>query len=123
MDDHTILMELGKISLKGIAQLARLVDTRETGYLRNLDELISPQLHKKFLTIFFNDKEPYYFKLINLINILPTWQRAISLLHLFYSKKGIDPFSKEAIEFSNIVYLRYFPESKLNYKKKFLFKE
>lgn len=120
MDDHAILMELGRITLKGVAQLARLVDGGGVGYLRSLDELISPQLHKKFLAIFFNDEEPYYFKLINLINILPTWQRAISLLHLFYSKKGIDPLSKEAMEFSNLVYLRYFPDSKFNSKKRLL---
>jgi hypothetical protein len=113
MDDHAILTELGRIGLKGVACLARMVDKERDEVLANLHEVISPNHHKKFQTIFFNEKKLYYYKLINLINILPTWQRAIDLLHLFYVKKGIDPLSQDALEFNSLVYLRYFPESKI----------
>jgi hypothetical protein len=118
MDDHAILMELGKVGLKGVARIGRMVDNRRANLLHNLYEIISPRQHKKFQATFFNEKEPYYEKLINLINILPTWQRAIELLQLFYVRKGIDPDSKEALEFKNLVYLRYYPESKLSKKDK-----
>jgi len=113
MDDHAILMELGRIGLKGVARLARMVDIRRADLLEDLDEIIPPHQHKKFQTTFFDEKETYYSKFINLINILPTWQRAINLLHLFYARKGIDPRSQEASEFKRLVYLRYFPGSKL----------
>jgi hypothetical protein len=113
MDDHAILMELGKIGLKGVARLARMVDTRRANLLKNLDEIIPPHKHKKFQSTFFDEKETYYNKFINLINILPTWQRAIDLLHLFFARKGIDPLSQEASEFKSLVYLRYFPGSSL----------
>lgn len=109
MDDHAILMELGKIGLKGVARLSRRVDTQRVDLLRNLEEIISPYQHKKFQTTFFNEKGSCYSKFINLINILPTYQRAMDLLHLFYARKGIDPLSHEALEFKSLVYLRYFP--------------
>lgn len=118
MDDHAILLELGRTSLKGIARIARMVDGRSLGVLANLHEIISPHLHKKFQTKFSIEKEIYYYKLINLINILPTWQRAVELLHLFYIRKGIDPLSKEALEFNNLVYNRFFPKSVTNNRSK-----
>lgn len=118
VDDHTILVELGKTSLKGIARLSRMVDKRSVGVVVNLHEIISPHLHKKFQTKFSIEKELYYYKLINLINIIPTWQRAVDLLHLFYIRKGIDPLSEEAQEFKKLVYLRFFPESRLNKRSK-----
>lgn len=118
MDDHAILMELGKLGLRGVARIAKMVDNRRVNLLRNLDEIISPHQHKKFQAIFFSEKEPYYDKLINLINILPTWQRATDLLHLFYRRKGIDPLSEEALEFKSLIYLRYYPESELRKKDK-----
>lgn len=118
MDDHAILMELGKIGLKGIARLAKMVDSGRPHLLKSLDEIIPPHQHKRFQSAFFNEKKPYYGKFINLIDILPTWQRAFDLIHLFYVKKGIDPHSREALEFKGLVYLRYFPESKMCNKEK-----
>lgn len=118
MDDQAILTELGKVGLKGVARIARMVDTRKLDLLKNLNEIILPHQHQKFKATFFGEKEPYYNKFINLINILPTWQRAVDLIHLFYSIKGINPLSREALEFKNLVYHRYFPESKSRNKDK-----
>ena len=118
MDDHAILTELGKVGLKGVARASRMVDTHRVGLLKNLHEVISPHQRRKFRASFFNEKESYYNKFINLINILPTWQRAIDLVLLFYAKKGIDPLSPEAVEFKRVVYLRYFPGFKTENKNK-----
>ena len=44
-----------------------------------------------------------------MINGIRTWKSAHSVIDILFDTKGINPYSKEAIEFSNCIYLRYFP--------------
>ena len=76
--------------------------------VRDLDELISFNEEKIFITNIFNDENDAYLKFVKLINKIPSWELASPLIEKRYMKIGIDPYSKEALRFSNLVYFRYF---------------
>jgi len=76
--------------------------------LRDVNLLISAKQRKKFIKKIFNKNEEDFYKFIELINQLPTWKHASTLMEMFYNRRGIDLYTKEAIELSNLIYLRYY---------------
>jgi hypothetical protein len=76
--------------------------------LQDVNLLISAKQRKKFIKKIFNKNEEDYYKFIELVNQLPTWKHASTLMEMFYNRRGIDLYTKEAIELSNLIYLRYY---------------
>lgn len=77
--------------------------------LVEIDHIITARERKRIIKkIFRNDWEDYR-RITNLINLIPSWKAAFKLLELCFKERGVDPYSKEAQVFSNIVYHRYYP--------------
>lgn len=92
-------------------QLADLVGQKMRGdHLEDINRLISPKQRKKFIKKIFNKKETQFQEFLSLMNNTPTWKHASNLIDSYFYQQGINPYSKEALEFSDLVYNRYFPK-------------
>jgi hypothetical protein len=98
-------------SASAIDQLADLVSDKMKGdHLEDLSRIVSPKQRKRFIKKIFNKKEGQYQEFINLMNSTPTWKHASNLIDNFFYQQKINPYSKEALELSDMVYNRYFPK-------------
>jgi len=79
-------------------------------HLSDLNKIISPRQKKIFINNIFRSNPEDYYRIVKLINILPTWTQAAKLLSLCFREREIDPNSELAMQFSNLVYFRYFPK-------------
>jgi hypothetical protein len=103
--------EAEKPSASAIDQLADLVSDKMKGdHLEDLSKIITPKQRKRFVKKIFNKKERQYQEFVNLMNSTPTWKHASNLIDNFFYQQGINPYSKEALELSDMVYNRYFPK-------------
>ncbi len=94
-----------------VDQLADIVGDKMKGdHLEDLNRLIHPKQRKKFVKKIFKRKETQYQEFVGLVNKTPTWKHASNLIDSFFYQQGLNPYSKEALEFSDIVYNRYFPK-------------
>ncbi|HQU71517.1 MAG: hypothetical protein KDI06_05710 [Calditrichaeota bacterium] len=92
-------------------QLADLVGSKMKGEnLENLTRLVTPKQRKIFIKKIFKKKEAQYNEFVNLINNTPSWKAASNLIDSFFYQQGLNPYSKEALEFSDLIYNRYFPK-------------
>lgn len=94
-----------------VDQLADLVGEKMKGdQLGDLNSLISRKQQKKFVKKIFRKQEQQYTEFLTLLNGTSSWKHASNLIDSFFYQQGINPYSKEALEFSDIVYNRYFPK-------------
>ena len=94
-----------------VDQLADLVSQKMKGdHLEDLNNLIDPKQRKKFIKRIFKKRESLYQEFIGLVNNTPTWKHASNLIDTFFYQQGLNPYSREALEFSDLVYNRYFPK-------------
>ncbi len=94
-------------------QLANVVSEKIKGkYLEDLNKMISSKNRKKFIKKIFKKDEHRYSKFIGYLNQLPTWKKASTAIDEMFYQTGINPYSSIAIEFSDLVYSRYFPKDK-----------
>jgi len=101
-------------------QLAELVAEKIKGdTLADLYSLISKKQSKKFIKKIFNKNEKRYYKFIDFLNSIPTWKQASAAIDEMFYQSSVNPYSKEALEFSDIIYNRYFPKDKLLKKPEF----
>ncbi len=92
-------------------QLADLVGQKMRGdHLEDITRLISPKQRKKFIKKIFSKKEKKFLEFLSLMNNTPNWKHASNLIDSYFFQQGINPYSKEALEFSDLVYNRYFPK-------------
>ncbi len=92
-------------------QLANVVGEKMKGdSLEDLNVLINPKQRKKFIKKIFRKQERQFQEFITLLNGTPTWKNASILIDSFFYQQGVNPYSKEALEFSDLVYNRYFPK-------------
>jgi len=112
-----VAAETAAPSASVVDQLANIVSDKMRGdHLEDLSRIISPKQRKKFVKKIFNRKEKKYQEFISLMNSTPTWKHASNLIDNFFYQQGINPYSSEALEFSDIVYNRYFPKDIAVYK-------
>lgn len=78
--------------------------------LQNLHECISDEERRRFLKKIFNKDEAYYRSSIDALNGIPSWKEASQYIDKIFIANDIDPYSGEAIRFSEIVHQRYFPK-------------
>jgi hypothetical protein len=96
-------------------ELADLVSQKLAGttqQLEPLENIISKKDQKKFIKKLFKKNSKAYNKLINALNEASQWKDASLIIDQYFYDFGINPYSKEAIEFSDIVYTRYFSKEK-----------
>lgn len=116
MDVEIVLDYLEKLDVdkevpRAVEQLAQSVSKKIKGRKpRNLNILIPPKKRKKFIKKLFHQNEANYRKFISLLNEIPSWPYASRLIDIYYQRKNIDPYCREALEFSQLAYLRYFPK-------------
>lgn len=84
--------------------------------LVDLGVYISPKYRKKFIKKVFHKEERQYEKIIASLNKTPDWKQASSIIDDFFMNGNINPYSREALEFSDLVYNRYFPKD-ISHKK------
>ena len=97
--------------LSAAEQLAHVVGDKMKGErLEDLNTLITPKQRKKFIKKIFHKQEQQYQEFITLLNGTPSWKNASTLIDSFFYQQGVNPYSKEALEFSDLVYNRYFPK-------------
>ncbi len=107
-------------SMTAADQLANVVAEKIKGdRLEDLNRLISPKLRKKFIKKVFRKDEMRFQEFIDAINKLPTWRKASALIDEFFYQAGINPYSKEALELSDLIYNRYFPKDREVRKESF----
>lgn len=87
----------------------KLSALKESDKLVLMESLINEKDEKIILKSIFGDNRNDYREFIHGVNRSKTWKEAIGVLDdkLFANK--IDPYSKEAIRLSDIVYTRYYP--------------
>ncbi|OGB63774.1 MAG: hypothetical protein A2Y94_00585 [Caldithrix sp. RBG_13_44_9] len=94
-------------------QLANVVSEKIKGkYLEDLNNIISQKNRKKFVKKIFKKDEHRYSKFIAYVNQLPNWKKATTAIEEMFYQTGINPYSSIAIEFSDLIYNRYFPKDK-----------
>ena len=80
--------------------------------LADLNPLIQGRARKKIIKKLFKKKEDEFNSFINLINQHSTWKDASVIIDEEFYERGINPYSKEAIIFSDLIYIRFFPKDK-----------
>jgi len=80
--------------------------------LENIDELIAGRVRKKIIKKLFKKNESDLQKFIGVLNDQNSWKSASILIDEEFYQRGINPYSKEALQFSDIVYTRFFPKDK-----------
>ncbi len=77
---------------------------------QDFNKLITPKLRKKFIKKIFNNDQKDYEKFAALIQNINNWKDANILIDFYFYKNGVDPVSREALEFRNILYHIYYPK-------------
>ncbi len=92
-------------------QLARAVGDQMKGQeLEDLNKLITNRQRKKFIKKVFKKNEQQYVDFLTNLNSTPDWKNASNIIDNFFYQQGLNPYSKEALEFSDLIYNRYFPK-------------
>ena len=78
--------------------------------LEDVEKMIPSKEKRKFIADLFKKNSEDYQRTINLLSYMRNWKSANKLLELCFTERGINPYSKDALEFGKIIYLRYFPE-------------
>jgi len=73
---------------------------------------ITSRQRKKLIRKIFNGDEEDFEKFLSLLSNIHTFKDANILLDFYYYKNDVDPFSKEAIDFRNIVFYAYSPNKR-----------
>ncbi|GAB4182988.1 MAG: hypothetical protein Kow00108_19950 [Calditrichia bacterium] len=96
-------------------QLADLVAQKlaaDSHQLESLQSIISKKDQKKFIKKLFKKNSKAFDKLIKQLDDTSQWKQASLIIDQYFYDYGVNPYSKEAIEFSDLVYTRYFAKEK-----------
>jgi hypothetical protein len=92
-------------------QLADLVGDKMRGEsLEDLNRIITARQRKRFVKKIFKKQESKYESFVELLNNTPSWKNASNHIDNFLYQQGLNPYSREALELSDLVYNRYFPK-------------
>jgi hypothetical protein len=79
----------------------------EAGAPSPLQQLISLKARKRFIEKLFNENEKDYERFLSLINQSENWKQASVYVDAIFLRHKINPYSKHAVRFTDIVYSRY----------------
>jgi hypothetical protein len=80
--------------------------------LQDLNTMFTGRTRKKIIKRLFKKKENDFGKFLSQLNETSAWKDASVLIDEEFYERGINPYSKEAIIFSDIAYVRFFPKDK-----------
>lgn len=87
------------------------ITQRSDPKLQNLNLLLNEKDKEKFIRKIFRRDREKFFEIINKLNSTNTWKEASSIIESIFAEYEIDPYSNEAVEFTDLIYKRYFPET------------
>ncbi|MEN3038935.1 MAG: hypothetical protein ABDI07_07275 [Candidatus Kryptonium sp.] len=77
--------------------------------LPDLNTLLDQKSREKFIKKIFKRDEEKFKDAINKLNSIDNWKEASAFIDSIFITYEIDPYSDEAVEFTDFVYRRYFP--------------
>lgn len=77
--------------------------------LLDLNSLLDEKRKEKFVKKIFKRDERRFYEAINKLNSINNWKEASAFIDSIFIEHEIDPYSDEAVEFTDFVYRRYFP--------------
>jgi len=80
--------------------------------LEDLNPLIVGRLRRKVVKKLFKRSEQEFVEFLNALNKEASWKVASKIIDDEFYEREINPYSKEAINLSDIIYLRFFPKDK-----------
>jgi len=80
--------------------------------LEDLNGMIVGRTRKKIIKKLFKKNENDFLSFVSLVNDESAWKEASVTIDNEFYERGINPYSKEAIMFSDIIYLRFFPKDR-----------
>ena len=80
--------------------------------LEDINKIIVGRNRKKIIKKLFKKKENEFNSFVDNLNSQPSWKEASVIIDEEFYERGINPYSKEAIMFSDLVYTRFFPKDK-----------
>jgi hypothetical protein len=80
--------------------------------MQNLNDMVTGRTRKKIIKKLFNKDENDFTSFINSVSEQTAWKEASVIIDEEFYERGINPYSKEAIVFSDLIYLRFFPKDK-----------
>ena len=104
----------GKAAVSVADDLANFVadQIKSDAPLQDINEVIVGRVRKKIIKKLFSRKEQEFVGFITKLNHQPNWKEASRIIDDEFYHRGINPYSKEAIAFSDSVYVRFFPKDK-----------
>ncbi len=109
-EETEIAQKPSKVADDLAEHLARQIASE--GPLENLYTMIKGRARRKIIKKLFQKKEHTFNNFIDKLNAIQTWKEASHFIDDTFYELNINPYSKEAIMFSDIVYMRYFPKDK-----------
>jgi hypothetical protein len=80
--------------------------------LEDLNTLVVGRTRKKIIKRLFNKKENEFLSFVQMVNEQAAWKDASVIIDNEFYERGINPYSKEAIMFSDLIYVRFFPKDR-----------
>jgi len=80
--------------------------------LSDLNSMIGWRSKRRFIKKLFKKKESEYNGFMSTINSISNWKYASKAIDDEFYNREINPYSKEAIALSDVIYLRFFPKDK-----------
>ncbi|RMH78306.1 MAG: hypothetical protein D6681_20170 [Calditrichaeota bacterium] len=95
--------------------VSRKIGENPAGLLPDVRDLLSPRQGELFIRKLFRNDATMFQNFMNMLAHVATWPDASRLIDEFFYRHGIDPYSREALELTNVVYTRYFPKERSLY--------
>jgi HD superfamily phosphohydrolase len=80
--------------------------------LEDINKIVTGRNRKKIVKKLFKRKENEFNSFADILNSQTNWKEASVIIDEEFYQRGINPYSKEAILFSDMVYTRFFPKDK-----------
>jgi tetratricopeptide (TPR) repeat protein len=80
--------------------------------LEDLNSMVLGRTRKKIIKKLFNRKENEFLSFVDVVNEQSAWKDASVVIDNEFYERGINPYSKEAIMFSDLIYVRFFPKDR-----------
>ena len=80
--------------------------------MEDVNKIITGRNRKRVVKKLFKKKENEFSSFVDILNSQTNWKEASVIIDEEFYQRGINPYSKEAIMFSDMVYTRFFPKDK-----------
>lgn len=81
-------------------------------HLQDLYEMFDEDERKRLLKKIFRKDEAYFTSSLNALNSMTSWKEASAYIDKILIANDVDPYSHDAVRFSEIVYQRFFPKKR-----------